>query len=211
MLHHISTDEVYGDIEVNSKPPIENSPYNPSSPYSATKASSDMLVMAWNRTYKIPTIISNCTNNYGPYQYPEKLIPVIILNALHKKKIPLYGDGKQIRDWIHVNDHIEGLINLMKNGVSGNSYHFGGNNQIDNLYVAHEVCRVIESIKGDGFNYQSLIKYVDDRPGHDKRYALNINKSKKLLNWSPKISFKEGIKDTVHWYLNNKDWWNELS
>jgi dTDP-glucose 4,6-dehydratase len=210
IFHHISTDEVYGDIDINAQSPTENSPYNPSSPYSATKASSDMLVMAWNRTYKIPTIITNCTNNYGPYQYPEKLIPVIILNALHKKKIPLYGDGEQIRDWIHVNDHVDGLINLMENGISGNSYHFGGNNQINNFFVAQEICRIIENRIGDGFNYQSLIKYVDDRPGHDKRYALDINKSKRLLNWSPKISFEEGIENTVEWYLNNKDWWIEL-
>ncbi len=210
MFHHISTDEVFGDIEFGKISPSEESQYNPSSPYSATKASSDMLVKAWNRTYMIPSIISNCTNNYGPYQYPEKLIPVIILNALQKKKIPIYGDGKQIRDWIHVDDHIDGLINLSENGISGNSYNFGGNNQITNLSVAQEICKIIKMKIDDGFDYDSLIEFVDDRPGHDKRYALNISKSKKLLNWFPKISFEVGIENTVEWYLNNKDWWIKL-
>jgi len=211
MFHHISTDEVYGDIGFNDKPPSEDSPYNPSSPYSATKASSDMLVKAWHRTYGIPTVISNCTNNYGPYQYPEKLIPVIILNALHKKKIPIYGNGKQIRDWIHVDDHVDGLTKIIEKGKSGNSYNFGGHNQIQNIEVAQKICKILNAEElSANFNYESLIEHVSDRPGHDLRYDLDTSKSMQELGWKPEVDFNDGLRLTVKWFLSNSGWWKDL-
>ena len=210
-FYHVSTDEVYGDINFNLSPVNEKHPYRPNSPYSASKASSDHFVRAWHKTYDLPIIISNCTNNYGPYQYPEKLIPHVILCLINNKKIPIYGNGQQIRDWIHVDDHVEGIFKVIMKGKIGQTYNIGGNNQVTNKKVVLEICKNFFLInKQNKLNYESLLNYVEDRPGHDKRYALSIKKIYNELKWKPKISFKDGIKRTVKWYLNNKIWLNDV-
>lgn len=212
-FHHISTDEVYGDLEGHGKSSLftENTPYNPSSPYSASKASSDHFVRAWNRTYKLPTIITNCSNNYGPFQFPEKLIPHVILNAIHGKPIPVYGNGMQIRDWLFVEDHVKALILVATNGVIGETYNIGGHNEKTNIEVIKAVCNLLETLapkKPAGVKkYLDLINYVDDRPGHDLRYAIDASKIYNDLGWMPIESFESGIEKTVNWYLKNNDWW----
>ena len=206
---HISTDEVYGDLEIEEKPFTEESPYFPSSPYSASKASSDHLVRAWHRTYNLPTIITNCSNNYGPFQFPEKLIPLTIVKALEGRKIPVYGDGKQIRDWLYVKDHIRALMEVLKRGIVGETYNIGGNCQISNIEVIKMTLDLIEEFllknekKGNLYN---LIEFVEDRPGHDLRYAIDISKIKRELQWEPKETINTGLRKTVEWYLSNKDW-----
>jgi len=204
-FHHISTDEVYGSLSHNGKF-SESNAYDPSSPYSASKASSDHLVRAWFRTYNLPVLITNCSNNYGPYQYPEKLIPKIILNALNKKSIPLYGDGENIRDWLFVDDHVDALILVINQGIPGETYNIGGNCEKKNIEVANLICDLISEYmesKGEFFDYKCLIKFVNDRPGHDFRYAINSSKIFNDLGWLPTESFDSGIKKTIYWYLNN--------
>jgi len=207
---HVSTDEVYGDLEKKSDPFTENSSYAPSSPYSASKASSDHLVRAWHRTFKLPTIITNCSNNYGPYQFHEKLIPLIILNALEGKKLPIYGKGDQIRDWLYVEDHAMALLKVALNGKIGETYNIGGQNELKNIEVVKTICNILDELKPIKFNnitnYKELINFVEDRPGHDKRYAIDISKINKKLKWKPKETFATGIKKTIKWYLNNKKW-----
>jgi len=209
-FHHVSTDEVYGDLEFKKTLFTEETPYAPSSPYSASKASSDHLVRAWYRTYGLPTIITNCSNNYGPYQFPEKLIPLIILNALEGKELPIYGDGKQVRDWLYVVDHAKALLNVALNGKIGETYNIGGCNEKKNIEVVKTICDILDQlvpcrIKGVD-RYEELICYVDDRAGHDKRYAIDATKITKELDWMPEETFETGIKKTVEWYLNNQTW-----
>ena len=204
-LIHISTDEVYGSIDGNNKF-NEDSKYNPNSPYSASKASSDHLVRAWYKTYGLPSIITNCSNNYGPWQYPEKLIPTIILNALQGNRIPIYGTGKNIRDWLHVDDHVNGLIQISLHGEVGEAYCLGGNNEINNLDLAKMICEKINNVLKTGANHKNLIKLIKDRPGHDKRYAIDSNKIKKKLNWAPIMKFDDGLEQTINWYIENTEW-----
>ncbi len=206
-FHHISTDEVYGSIE-DEKLFTESSPYNPSSPYAASKASSDHLVRAWYKTYELPILISNCSNNYGPYQHPEKLIPLMILNALNNKDLPIYGDGLQVRDWLYVEDHVKALYQIILNGKVGETYNIGGNNQIKNIEIVKIICDYLDNqfkfeskISG---SHKNLIKHVEDRPGHDICYGINASKIMTELNWEPKITFEIGIKKTIQWYLSNK-------
>jgi dTDP-glucose 4,6-dehydratase len=207
-FHHISTDEVYGDLKKKTSPADEEFKYNPSSPYSASKASADHLVRSWFRTYNLPVVISNCSNNYGPYQFPEKLIPLIILNALEKKKLPIYGNGQQIRDWLYVNDHAEALFKIITKGKVGETYNIGGKNQIKNIDAVKIICNILDKIKPLNIKnkkYSDFIVYVKDRPGHDKRYAINTKKIQKKLNWHPKESFKTGIYKTIKWYMNTNN------
>ena len=207
---HVSTDEVYGDLSKNSKPANENYPFYPSSPYAASKASSDHLVAAWNRTFNFPAIITNCSNNYGPYQHPEKFIPHVIISAINKKKIPIYGNGKQIRDWIHVVDHAEGIFKVFKKGIIGETYNIGASNQKINLKIAKLICKILDNIyKNKRNSFSDYIKFVYDRPGHDKRYAINASKIKKL-GWKPKVKFEKGIEETINWYLRNESWWKKI-
>ncbi len=209
-FHHVSTDEVYGDLEGTNDLFTENTPYAPSSPYSATKASSDHLVRAWQRTFKFPTLITNCSNNYGPYQFPEKLIPLIIMNALEGKKLPIYGDGKQIRDWLYVDDHARALLHVTLTGIVGETYNIGGHNEVQNIEVVKTVCSILDRAMPSIYNnidkYEELISYVDDRAGHDARYAIDATKIADKLGWTPDETFESGIYKTVHWYLNNKIW-----
>ena len=201
----ISTDEVFGSIDANSKFK-ENSPYRPNSPYSASKASSDHLVKAWNSTYGLPTLISNCSNNYGPGQFPEKLIPLCILKALRRENIPIYGDGKNIRDWLHVDDHAAAIIKILEKGKIGESYCIGGSEEHTNNFIVQSICQIISDLRNDNFNYKNLVKYVSDRPGHDKKYAIDSNKLINQLHWKPQISFEEGLLKTVNWYHDNQNW-----
>ena len=213
---HISTDEVFGDLDIGSKTLFtENTAYNPSSPYSASKASSDHLVRSWNRTFNFPAIVTNCSNNYGPFQYPEKLIPVCILNAINEKKIPIYGRGDQIRDWLHVEDHVEALYTVFDKADVGTYYNIGGNNEIKNIDLVMQICDILDELnpfKKKYINsYKDLITYVQDRPGHDYRYAIDTKKIKNDLHWQPKWKLNDGIKNTIKWYLDNNDWLNSLS
>lgn len=209
-FHHISTDEVYGDLEGTTDLFTETTPYSPSSPYSASKASSDHLVRAWNRTYGLPVLITNCSNNYGPYHFPEKLIPLMILNALQGKALPVYGNGQQIRDWLFVEDHARALYKVVTEGVIGETYNIGGHNEKANLEVVYAICDLLEElapIKPEGIvQYKDLITYVKDRPGHDVRYAIDATKIKNELNWVPEESFETGLRKTVQWYLKNTEW-----
>lgn len=209
-FHHISTDEVYGDLKSKKSLFNEETAYAPSSPYSATKASSDHLVRAWYRTFKLPILITNCSNNYGPYQFPEKLIPLIILNALEGKKLPIYGDGKQIRDWLYVDDHARALLNVALNGEVGETYNIGGNNELENIVVVREICSILNELvpsKLKGINkYEQLITFVEDRAGHDIKYAIDASKIANKLKWIPNETFRTGIKKTVQWYLENQAW-----
>jgi dTDP-glucose 4,6-dehydratase len=218
-FHHISTDEVYGDLTGPEDLFTEQTPYAPSSPYSASKASSDHLVRAWLRTYGLPTIVSNCSNNYGPYHFPEKLIPLMILNALEGKKLPVYGDGKQIRDWLYVEDHARALYLVATEGVIGETYNIGGHNEKANIDVVKAICELLEELQPDNRysraagvvdGFASLISYVTDRPGHDTRYAIDATKIERELGWTPQETFESGIRKTVLWYLNNETWWHRV-
>ncbi|PWW10377.1 MULTISPECIES: dTDP-glucose 4,6-dehydratase [Pseudidiomarina] len=209
-FHHISTDEVFGDLEGTDDLFTETTPYAPSSPYSASKASSDHLVRAWLRTYGLPTIITNCSNNYGPYHFPEKLIPLMILNALEGKPLPVYGKGNQIRDWLYVEDHARALYKVVTEGCVGETYNIGGHNEKQNIDVVKTICSLLEELapnKPDGVsNYEDLITYVKDRPGHDLRYAIDASKIAKELDWTPEETFETGLRKTVQWYLDNQVW-----
>lgn len=213
-FHHISTDEVYGDLHGTDDLFTETTPYAPSSPYSASKASSDHLVRAWLRTYGLPTIVTNCSNNYGPYHFPEKLIPLMILNALDGKPLPVYGDGMQIRDWLYVEDHARALYQVVTEGEIGETYNIGGHNEKANIEVVHTICTLLEELvpnKPQGVaRYEDLITYVKDRPGHDVRYAIDAAKIGRELGWQPQETFESGIRKTVEWYLNNKTWWSHV-
>lgn len=204
---HVSTDEVYGDLGKTGAF-SERTPYNPHSPYSASKASSDHLVRAWHDTYQLPTVITNCSNNYGPYQFPEKLIPIVILKALQNQPIPVYGDGKNIRDWLYVNDHVRALLTVWQKGTAGETYNIGGNNEKENIEIVNTICRYLDDIqpREDGKSYKNQITFVKDRPGHDQRYAIDATKIKEQLGWKPTETFETGIKKTIHWYLRNINW-----
>nr|WP_283448009.1 dTDP-glucose 4,6-dehydratase [Wohlfahrtiimonas chitiniclastica] len=207
-FHHISTDEVYGDLAGTNDLFTETTAYAPSSPYSASKASSDHLVRAWERTYGLPTIVTNCSNNYGPYHFPEKLIPLMILNALDGKPLPIYGDGQQIRDWLYVEDHARALYKVVTEGTVAQTYNIGGHNEKANIDVVKAICNILDELKplNDGSQYADLITFVKDRPGHDLRYAIDASKIQRELNWVPKETFESGIRKTVEWYLNHLDW-----
>ena len=213
-FHHISTDEVYGDLEGTDDLFTETTPYAPSSPYSASKASSDHLVRAWLRTYGLPTIVTNCSNNYGPFHFPEKLIPLMILNALDGKSLPVYGNGQQIRDWLFVEDHARALYKVVTEGEVGETYNIGGHNEKANIDVVRTICSLLEELvpnKPEGVaKYEDLITYVKDRPGHDVRYAIDAAKIGRELGWKPQETFESGIRKTVEWYLNNTKWWSRV-
>ena len=214
-FHHVSTDEVYGDLHGVDELFTENTPYAPSSPYSASKAASDHLVRAWHRTYGLPVLLSNCSNNYGPYHFPEKLIPHMILNALHGKPLPVYGNGLQVRDWLYVEDHARALLTVCMHGAVGETYNIGGHNEQQNIAVVKAICALLEELAparkpaGVG-NYADLITYVQDRPGHDARYAIDAGKIARELGWMPQESFESGLRKTVDWYLNNASWWQRV-
>lgn len=207
-FHHISTDEVYGDLEGTTDLFTETTPYAPSSPYSASKASSDHLVRAWHRTYGFPILVTNCSNNYGPYHFPEKLIPLVILNALDSKALPVYGKGNQIRDWLYVEDHARALYKVVTEGKIGETYNIGGHNEKQNIEVVKTICHILDELKPQANDqpYESLITFVKDRPGHDLRYAIDASKIANELNWTPTETFDSGIRKTVEWYLNNMEW-----
>ncbi|MEA9443794.1 dTDP-glucose 4,6-dehydratase [Candidatus Fukatsuia symbiotica] len=213
-FHHISTDEVYGDLQGTNDLFTESTPYAPSSPYSASKAASDHLVRAWLRTYGLPTLITNCSNNYGPYHFPEKLIPLMILNALAGKPLPVYGQGDQIRDWLFVEDHARALYQVAIRGVVGETYNIGGHNERKNREVVETICTLLEELtpqKPVGVKqYRDLITHVTDRPGHDKRYAIDAGKIERELGWRPQETFDSGLRKTVNWYLKNESWWRPL-
>ena len=211
---HVSTDEVYGDLEGTDDLFTETTPYSPSSPYSASKASSDHLVRAWNRTFDLPTIITNCSNNYGPFHFPEKLIPLVILKALEGKPLPVYGKGNQVRDWLYVEDHARALVLVAITGEIAETYNIGGHNEKQNIEVVHVICELLEELapnKPEGIkHYKDLITFVTDRAGHDARYAIDASKIAKELNWTPIETFESGIRKTVQWYLDNQDWWQHV-
>ncbi|QBQ15296.1 dTDP-glucose 4,6-dehydratase [Acinetobacter haemolyticus] len=207
-FHHISTDEVYGDLDGTTDLFTETTSYAPSSPYSASKASSDHLVRAWQRTYGLPTIVTNCSNNYGPYHFPEKLIPLVILNALDGKALPIYGTGNQIRDWLFVEDHARALYQVVTQGVIGETYNIGGHNEKQNIEVVKTICKILDQLRpqANAQPYENLITFVKDRPGHDLRYAIDATKIERELGWKPQETFETGIRKTVEWYLNNLEW-----
>jgi len=224
-FHHISTDEVYGDLagegssssfqlQASSSLFTEETPYAPSSPYSASKAGSDHLVRAWQRTFGLPTLITNCSNNYGPYHFPEKLIPLMILNALAGKPLPVYGDGQQIRDWLYVEDHARALIKVVTEGQVGETYNIGGHNEKTNLEVVEAICELVDELRPDSSSFRptasGLITFVKDRPGHDLRYAIDAGKIERELGWRPKETFETGLRKTVEWYLANESWWQRV-
>ncbi|MDM8348280.1 dTDP-glucose 4,6-dehydratase [Pseudomonas sp. sp1636] len=206
-FQHISTDEVYGDLHGVDQPFTESTPYAPSSPYSASKAASDHLVRAWQRTYGLPVLISNCSNNYGPYHFPEKLIPLVILNALDGKPLPVYGDGQQVRDWLYVEDHARALLKVLSEGRVGETYNIGGHNEQTNLHVVQSICALLDELAPRPAGaYKELIAFVQDRPGHDRRYAIDAGKIERELGWTPAETFASGLRKTVCWYLDNLDW-----
>jgi dTDP-glucose 4,6-dehydratase len=213
-FHHISTDEVYGDLKLEDHSFTEDTPYAPSSPYSASKASSDHLVRAWGRTYGLPVVITNCSNNYGPYHFPEKLIPHMILNALNGKQLPIYGDGSQIRDWLYVEDHAQALLKVVTDGKIGETYNIGGHNEKTNISVVRLICELLEELAPEKPNgvleYKDLINFVVDRPGHDARYAIDASKIERQLGWVPVETFESGLRKTVEWYLDNRKWWERV-
>ena len=213
-FHHISTDEVYGDLNNTNDLFTEKTPYSPSSPYSASKASSDHLVRAWGRTYNLPILITNCSNNYGPFHFPEKLIPHIILNALKGSPLPIYGNGLQIRDWLFVNDHAKALLAVLEKGFIGETYNIGGHNEKTNLEVVEAICDLLEELAPQKpksiQNYKDLITFIRDRPGHDVRYAIDASKIKDHLGWVPEETFETGLRKTVQWYLDNTSWWERV-
>ena len=209
-FHHISTDEVFGSLGEGGYF-SESTAYDPSSPYSASKASSDHLVRAWHRTFGLPVTISNCSNNYGPYQFPEKLIPLMILNCLAQKPLPVYGTGENVRDWLYVHDHCDAINFVLQKGTIGETYNVGGNNEIKNIQIVKDICTILDEVKPaeSGKSYHQLITFVKDRPGHDFRYAINSKKIKQDLGWQPQETFQSGLRKTINWYLDNKDWWIE--
>ena len=213
-FHHISTDEVFGDLEPLGMPFTEKTPYAPSSPYSATKAGADHLVRAWGRTYNLPILITNCSNNYGPYHFPEKLIPLVILNALSGKSIPVYGDGSQVRDWLYVEDHARALYKVVTKADVGETYNIGGHNEVSNIDVVNIICDILDELVpeklGSLNSYRDLISFVDDRPGHDRRYAIDAKKIELELNWKPRETFKSGLRKTVIWFIQNEKWWARI-
>jgi dTDP-glucose 4,6-dehydratase len=211
-FHHISTDEVFGSLP--SDPTVrftEETPYDPRSPYSASKASSDHLVRSWYETYGLPVLITNCSNNYGPYHFPEKLVPVIILRALAEKSLPIYGDGSNIRDWLYVEDHADALLLVLVRGKIGRSYNIGGENELTNLELVHTICKILNRLipRSKG-SYAELISFVKDRPGHDQRYAIDPSRIRNELGWQPSVTVEQGLEKTVQWYLDNKHWWKPL-
>ncbi|MDP2409309.1 MAG: dTDP-glucose 4,6-dehydratase [Pseudolabrys sp.] len=210
-FHHISTDEVFGSLE-NEGFFLETSPYQPRSPYSASKASADHLVRAWHHTFGLPVVLSNCSNNYGPYHFPEKLIPLVILNALEGKPLPVYGDGKNVRDWLYVEDHARALVLIAQSGVTGESYNVGGWNEMANIDVVREICALVDDMAPDAAigPRAGLIKFVADRPGHDHRYAIDASKIERELGWKPVETFQTGLRKTVRWYLDRRDWWEPI-
>ncbi|WP_448144417.1 dTDP-glucose 4,6-dehydratase [Pseudomonas silesiensis] len=215
-FHHISTDEVYGDLEGTDDLFTETTPYSPSSPYSASKASSDHLVRAWQRTYGLPVLVTNCSNNYGPYHFPEKLVPHVILNALAGEPLPVYGDGSQIRDWLYVEDHARALVEVLTKGTVGETYNIGGHNEKRNLEVVEAICELLDELvplevdRNQARSYKELITFVKDRPGHDRRYAIDASKIERELGWVPQKTFETGLRKTVQWYLDNRQWWQRV-
>ena len=211
-FHHVSTDEVYGSLPADPSVLFtETTAYNPRSPYSASKASSDHLVRAWFETYGLPIVITNCSNNYGPYQFPEKLIPVIVLNALAEKPLPIYGDGSNIRDWLFVDDHADALLQVLQKGEVGRTYNIGGNSELTNLNLVKALCMILDRLSPrDSGLYQELIEFVTDRPGHDARYAIDASRIKDELGWEPSVTVEQGLEQTVRWYLENESWWRPL-
>lgn len=208
---HVSTDEVYGSLGDEGFF-TETTPYAPRSPYSASKASSDMLVRAWHHTFGLPVLVSNCSNNYGPYQFPEKLIPVIILNALKGLPLPVYGTGQNVRDWLYVEDHARALYLILQKGRVGETYNIGGHNEMKNLDLVREICRILDELIPDSVHspHENLITFVPDRPGHDLRYAIDAGKIQRELGWTPSVTIQEGLRKTVQWYLDNRDWWEAI-
>tara|TARA_B100001250_G_scaffold32052_1_gene26214 strand:- start:4466 stop:5515 length:1050 start_codon:yes stop_codon:yes gene_type:complete len=209
---HVSTDEVYGSLNTNDLPFTESHPYKPNSPYSASKASSDFFVRAWHKTHGLSTIITNCSNNYGPYQFTEKLIPLMIANCLDNKPLPIYGNGENIRDWLYVEDHCNAITLVLENGKIGETYNLGGNNEIKNIDIVQNICMILDKLKprANKSSYKQLITYVEDRPGHDFRYAIDSSKIQKTLEWKPIESFETGIYKTIEWYLENEPWWRKI-
>ena len=210
-FHHISTDEVYGSLGETGMF-TEDTAYDPRSPYSASKASSDHLVRAWHETYDLPVVLTNCSNNYGPYHFPEKLVPVVILNAIHGREIPIYGKGANVRDWLYVEDHADALLLVLDKGANGRSYNVGGENERTNLQLVHAICDILDRLqpREDGQSYRDQITFVQDRPGHDMRYAINPSRIRDELGWRPLVTVEEGLERTVTWYLENRDWWQAL-
>ncbi|MDR9395691.1 MAG: dTDP-glucose 4,6-dehydratase [Roseovarius sp.] len=212
-FHHVSTDEVYGSLPAEGHVKFtEETPYDPRSPYSASKAASDHLVRAWHETYGLPVVLTNCSNNYGPYHFPEKLIPVVILNALAGRDLPVYGDGSNIRDWLYVEDHAEALLLVLETGTSGRSYNIGGENERTNLELVKALCAILDDLRprADGQSYAGQITFVTDRPGHDARYAIDPTRIREELGWRPSVTVEEGLRRTVTWYLENEPWWRAL-
>ena len=210
-FHHISTDEVYGSLPADPSVLFtEDTGYDPRSPYSASKAASDHLVRAWGETYGLPILVSNCSNNYGPYHFPEKLIPVVILNALRGRGIPIYGAGENVRDWLFVEDHAAALLRILDAGRTGETYVVGGNAEARNIDLVHMICDHLDHLRPQASSYRELIEHVADRPGHDARYAIDPSKIKRELGWAPTVSLEEGLKRTVAWYLDNESWWKPL-
>ncbi|MGR3542028.1 MAG: dTDP-glucose 4,6-dehydratase [Hasllibacter sp.] len=208
-FHHVSTDEVFGTLGAEGMF-TEDTPYDPRSPYSASKAASDHLVMAWHHTYGLPVLLTNCSNNYGPYHFPEKLIPVVILNALHGRTIPVYGDGANVRDWLYVEDHADALLTVLEKGAPGRSYNVGGENERRNIDLVREICRLLDERRPDAAPHDRLIEFVTDRPGHDARYAIDPARIRDELGWRPSVTVEEGLARTVDWYLANEGWWRPL-
>ena len=211
-FHHVSTDEVYGSLSETDPAFDEKTPYKPRSPYSASKAASDHLVQAWHETYGLPIVLTNCSNNYGPWQFPEKLIPVIVLNAIDGNPLPVYGQGQNIRDWLYVEDHATALWTVFRHGAPGDHYNIGGEAERRNLDVVRAICTVLDDLrpKRDGTSYADQISFVADRPGHDHRYAIDSSKIKRVLGWAPTVTFEEGLRETIKWYLDNEAWWRAI-
>lgn len=211
-FHHISTDEVFGTLSMTDPAFTEETPFAPNSPYSASKASSDHFVRAFHETFGLPTVITNCSNNYGPRQFPEKLIPLVTLNAVQGKVLPIYGTGENIRDWLHVEDHCEAIYEVLTRGRIGETYNIGGRSERNNLTIVHSICEILDAVqpRNDGKSYKEQITFVKDRPGHDLRYAINCSKIEKELGWVPRHSFEEGLKETVMWYLSNDEWGRQV-
>ena len=208
-FHHISTDEVFGSLGKTGHF-TEETPYAPNSPYAASKASSDHLVRAWHETYGLPVVLSNCSNNYGPYHFPEKLIPVIIINALAGKPLPIYGNGENVRDWLYVEDHANALLTVLSKGTIGSSYNIGGENEATNIDIVREICAILDRLRPAARPYFELVNFVADRPGHDLRYAIDPTRIRTELEWRPAVTLTQGLEKTVHWYLDNEDWWQAL-
>ena len=208
-FHHISTDEVFGSLGETGQF-TEDTPYDPRSPYSASKAASDHLVRAWHETYGLPVVLTNCSNNYGPFHFPEKLVPVVILNALHGRPIPVYGDGGNVRDWLYVEDHADALLLVLEKGELGRSYNIGGENEAKNIDLVRTICAEMDRLRPENAPHERLISFVTDRPGHDRRYAIDPDRIRSELGWRPSVTVEEGLRRTVEWYLDNEDWWRPL-